>query len=333
MGRRHLWRWLLYLGLAAAILAVAASRTSLNPRSLLPDMVEGTAWRPYVKRALVGWTVRAIEPAIPRPAREALERRTAESATLRTRLGWEPAHATRFALVHAIHLVSLVAFAAFLARFLAVALGWGPLAAALGGASGLALVPIHFGYQNFVYDFPGLALFTLGLVLLWERRWTTLYLLWPIGMLNKETFVLLVPVFLVREWGAMPRERLARHLALQAALTIAAAGVVAWIFRANPGPPVEWHLMRNLTLRPPLRQLVHDLVYWGFVVFAFLAWKRQRALSLAALAVMGVLFVTTLFLGFLGEYRDFYEAWPLLFALAAQTAAIGWERLRGPARR
>ncbi len=310
------WRWPLFLALAVGIMAVAGPRTSLNPRSTLPGMVEGTAWRPYVKRALVGVVVRALEAPVPLPAREAVAARVAASPRLRDRLGWEPEHALRFALVFALHVAALTAFAAFLSRWLAAALGLGPAAAALAGAGGLAMVPIHFGYQNFVYDFPALALFTLGLALVWERRWTALALLWPVGMLNKETFVLLLPVLVLREWGSKPRGPLMRRVALLAGITAVVAGAVAWAYRANPGTQVEWHLLRNLTLRPPPRQLFHDAVYWGFALFAFVAGWRRRDLRLAAFAVMGILFGTTLFLGYLGEYRDFYEAWPLLWSLA-----------------
>ena len=328
MSRRLGWRWPLYLGIALGLMAVAAPRTSLNPRSLLPDMVRGTAWRPYVKRALVGVMVRAADSVIPARARDALRDRVESTPLLRERLGWEPAHATWFALVFLIHLVSLMIFAAALARWLALSLELGPVPAILVAAAGLALLPLHFGYQNFIYDFPGLALFTLGLVFLWERRWTAFYVLWPLGILNKETFVLLACVFFVREWRVMARGVLVRHLAAQAAVTLAVALTLGWVFRANPGPPLEWHLMRNLSLRPPPRQLVHDAVYWGFVAFAFFGWKEKRPLAGATLAVGGVLLATTLFFGFLGEYRDFYEAWPLLAAMAVHSARSGWARVR-----
>jgi hypothetical protein len=77
--------------------------------------------------------------------------------------------------------------------------------------------------------------------------------------------------------------------------------------------------MRNLTAAAPLRQRLHDLVYLAFWVFALCWWSEKRIVTLAALTVGGVLFGTTLFLGFLGEYRDFYEAWPLVALMAAHT--------------
>lgn len=323
--------WLIYLALALAIMCVAGPRTSLNPRSLLPDQVRGTAARPYVKRALVGLIVRGADALVPAATHSALDSTVARTPFLRDRLRWEPEHATWFALVFAIHLVSLTLFAAAFARLLIAALGAGAASAAWGGALGLALVPIHFGYQNFVYDFPGLALFTLGLVFLQERRWRAFYLLWPLGLLNKETFVLIAPVFAITQWRSLRRRSLAAHLAAQAVSFVAIWAALAWAFRANAGTALEWHLFRNLSLHPPARQLVHDALYVGFWVFAFARWRKQRTLAAATLAVGGTLFATTLFFGFLGEYRDFYEAWPLVATMAANTTMGGMERRPSPA--
>jgi hypothetical protein len=307
------------VAIALAIMAVAGPRTSLNPRSRLPDQVAGTAARPYVKRALVGLMVRGAAALVPGRARDALAATVERTPLLEDRLRWEPRYATWYALTFAIHLAALVLFAGAFSRLLARTFDPGPARAALGGAVGLALTPIHFGYQNFLYDFPGLALFTLALALLAERRWRAFYVLWPIGLLNKETFVLLIPVFALTQARTLAPRALLTHLAAQAASFAAIWGGLAWAFRANPGTALEWHLMRNLTLHPPARQLVHDAVYVAVWGFAFLWWREKRTLAAATLAVGGVLFATTLFFGFLGEYRDFYEAWPLVAAMAAHT--------------
>ena len=196
----------------------------------------------------------------------------------------------------------------------------------------LALVPVHFGYQNFIYDFPVLALFTLALVFLVERRWRAFYLLWPVGLLNKETFILLLPVLLVTCWRELPLRALAKHAAAQIVTFLLFGLVLAWVFRANRGTALEWHLYRNLSLEAPLRQRLHDLIYCGFWVFAFLWGGEKRMLAVATLAVGGALFTTTLFFGFLGEYRDFYEAWPLVALMAAHTVVRGLTKRESLAR-
>lgn len=313
------WAWALYALLALAVLLYAAPRTSIYKRSLLPEMVAGTAWRPYVKRALVPLLVRGADALLPAGARAGVAELVRRRPALAARLGWRSPHASWYALVFLLHGLSLFLFALAFRRLAARTLRLDPVRAALAAAGALALVPIHLGYQNYLYDFPGLALFTLGLSLVAERRWGLFYLLWPVGLLNKETFVLLTPVFVLSERGRMPRGRLLVHVGAQLAAAAALWLALGWAFRGNPGAPVEFHLLRNLTHPPLPRQLLHDAVYWGAWVCGLLSWRRERALAAQAVAVGGVLVGSTLFFGFLGEYRDFYEAWPLLALLLTHT--------------
>src|SRR5206468_10728628 len=100
---------------------------------------------------------------------------TVQHAGPAARLGLSPDHASCRLLVLLIHAVSLVLFAVFCRRLFAdtvAAPGWIATAAA---AAACLLIPIHFGYSNFLYDYPALALFTLGLALLKERRRNAFY--------------------------------------------------------------------------------------------------------------------------------------------------------------
>jgi len=313
--------------LAFALVALAAllvtlwvePRTSINPRALLPDMVAGTAHRPYVYRALVPILTRAAASVVPPSAQNALADLTARSAVLRDALRWESAHATWYLIVFLIHWGALTLFGLCmrdLARR-ALALGDGP---ALGAAvAAVLLVAIHFGYQNFVYDFPQLALFALGLALLRRGALAGWYALLPIGVLNKETFVLMSVVFALTQWRRYSSRSLAVHLTAQFTIAAAVLAAIHIACHGNPGTPVEFHLQRNLHYQPGARQLVHDAVYWGFWVTALWHWREKRALAGVALT-LGVLLVgSTLFLGYLGEYRDYYEVYPVLFLMVAHT--------------
>ncbi len=318
--RDPLWAWPLYALLALAIMVVAMPRTSMYARSLLPDMVEGTAWRPYVKRALTPQVVRGVSALLPLHTRAALDSLVSTHPALARRTGWRAPHADWYALTALIHALSLFGFALAFRALAARTFALDGTTASLAGAAALALVPLHFGYQNYVYDFPALALFTCGLLLLTRPGLAAFYLLWPLGVLNKETFVLLMPVFVLREFGRMPRGRLLAHVAAQVGSAAVIWAALGWVFRATPGGALEFHLWRNLGHMPPLRQLVHDAIYWGTWIAALLYWREKRALVLPALAVLAVLVGTTLVFGFMGEYRDFYEAWPLLALLLTHTA-------------
>lgn len=318
--RDPLWAWPLYALLACVLLSVAAPRTSLYKRALLPDMVAGTAWRPYVKRALVPLVVRGADALLPPAVRSAIGEQVRLHPILTRRLGWESGHASWYVLVFILDGLSLFGFALAFRRLARRTFELDGVTASLAAAGALALLPIHFGYQNFVYDFPDLALFTLGLAFIAAGERSRFYVLWPLGLLNKETFVLLVPLFALRERERLPHGRLLAHVGVQLAVAAGAWLALGWTFRHNPGAPLEWQLPHNLTHHPSPRQLLHDLVYWGAWVGGLLFWRRKRLLVGAALVVVGALVVITFFFGFMGEYRAFYEAWPLLALLLTHTA-------------
>ncbi len=306
----------LYAVVALVIALWAAPRTSLNPRALLPQMVEGTAYRPYVYRALVPNIVRGLDPLVPAAIRARVDAAAVNSRFVRERLRWEPEHATWFLWVLVLHWASLIGFGVCLQALVVRTFGVGEGAAALAAACGVLLTAIHFGYQNFIYDFPQLALFTLGLLLIQRGSLIAYYVLFPIGMLNKETFVLLAVAFAILQWPRLTRRSLALHLVAHAGIAVVVLIALHGAFRHNPGEPLEFHLARNLHYAPRPRQLFHDVVYWGFWLFALWGGRAQRALLGLALVLGAVLLGTTMFFGYFGEYRDYYEAFPVLCLLA-----------------
>ncbi len=318
-GRDPLWAWPLYLALVLGVLVWAEPQTSIYHRALLPDLVAGTAYRPYVKRVLTPLAIRAGSAVMPARTRAALDRAVLEHPQIARRFGWRVPHADWYVLGTLAHAIALLGFAVAFRALARRTFALDGRTASLAAAGALALVPIHFGYQNYLYDFPSLALFTLGLLLLARDDLFLYALLWPIGILDKETYLVLLFVFLLRYRRVMPRGRLLGLAAAQVAIAAALWLVLGHPYRATPGGAVEFHLGRNLTHLPDARQLLHDVVYWGAWVVGLFFWREKRPLVADALAVLLPLLVTTLFLGFMGEYRDFYEAWPLLALLLAHT--------------
>lgn len=309
---------LLLLGSLALLLWVAP-RTSIFTRALLPDMVQGTAYRPYVKRTLVAIVVRAVDAATPAALDDGLARFVAAHPRLARLTGWKPEHANWYVAVFAVHWLSLFGFALAFRALAASLIELKPAAADLAALGALCFVPIHFGYQNFVYDFPNLALWTAGLLPLVRRNRPAYYLLLPLGLLNKETFVLMIVLFWIYESRRLGRGVLMRHLALQVVLATAILGAVGIAYRHQPGGEVEWHLARNMHYVPKPKQLLHDLVYWSFVAWGLLWLREKRALATLAFSVAGPLLLIAVFIGFFGEYRAFYDAYPLLAVMALHT--------------
>jgi hypothetical protein len=316
----------LYALAALGMALWAAPRTSVNPRALLPAMVAGTAHRPYVYRALVPLVVRGLDGTLPAEARSAADSVVARSAFLSRSLRWEPAYGTWYALVFLLHWISLVVFGYAVRRLIHASYDAPPASEVAGGAAAIVLVAIHFGYQNFVYDFPQLALFSLAVAAVAQRRWAVYYAAFALGTINKETTVLLAAIFAATQWRRYSSRALAVHLASQLAIAAAVLLALHAAYHGNPGTPLEFHLDHNLHYVPRTRQIVHDVIYWGFWIVALWSWRRQKSLAAAALVVGAVLVGTTLFFGYLGEYRDYYEVFPLLCVLAFGTLT------RAPAR-
>ncbi len=324
----------LYALAALGIALWAAPRTSLNPRALLADSVEGTAYRPYVYRQLVPLMVRAIDAITPAPVRRSIDSTFAAHPLLMRKLHWAPGYARWFVIVFVLHWLSLILFGACMRDL--VDQTWAPRApvSVAAGVAAIVLTGIHFGYQNFVYDFPQLALFALGLALLGRDRLREFYLLYPIGMLNKETFVLMTLVFVFTRWKRLAFGALLLHVLAQLAIAFAIVGALHYIYRNEPGGTLEFHLSRNLDYHPSARQLLHDVIYVGFWVLALLSARRRPFLGGLALVLGGLLGITTLFFGYITEYRYYYEVYPILFLLAFGTvwnATVGRRRAPPPA--
>lgn len=308
----RLARLILYALLALVPLVRAQSIANLNPRALVPDMVAGTAYRPYVYRALAPRAVQAVDRLLPSAARTAGDSLVARTPWLAERWHWSTPHGSWFVWTFLIQWLSLVVFATSFEALARATLSLSGAIPVFGAGIMLLLVPIHFGFQNFVYDFPELALFTLALARLAERRWLAFAMVLALAMLNKETSLLLIPVFVIWAWGVLPPPRLATHALAQVAIAAAALLAIRALYAHNPGMPVEFHLQRNLHHQPGPREIVHGLAYSALCFVAVMGAPRVPRVALAALIVGTALTATTLFLGFLGEYRDFYELFPLL---------------------
>ena len=293
----------------------------------------GTAYRPYVYRQLVPLMVRGIDAITPAPVRRAIENTFAEHPRLMRKLHWAPGYARWFVIVFVLHWLFLILFGACMREL--VDQTWAPRApvSVAAGVAAIVLTGIHFGYQNFVYDFPQLALFALGLALLGRDRLRGFYVLYPIGMLNKETFVLMTLVFVFTRWRRLPFGVLMRHVLAQFAIAIAIVAALHYVYRNEPGGTLEFHLRYNLDYHPSARQLLHDAIYGGFWALALLSARRRPFLGGLALVLGGLLGAATLFFGYIGEYRDYYEVYPILFLLAFGTvwnAMVGRRRAPPP---
>ena len=334
-SRRPIRRALFYLSLlilASYVVFVFVRHPFINgyERAKFADMVYGKAWKPFVNRALLPLTVRAIVSLIPPGTKHIVNEDLGNTPALRdllSQLLWEREFLTEYLVALALMFLSLVGFALALGYLIS-----GLYRAPEGFVktvqlASLVILPSFFKYGNYLYDFPTLFLFTLGLGLMVRRKWRAYFAVFTLACFNKETTILLTMIFLIHFFigGGLSRRTALLLAAGQCLLFVLAKGVLHLAFRNNPGSFVEFHLLdhnaalfKDLSLAQAAQAL--GLVLAG-ALLVFYGWRRKPLFLRHALWILVPLLALTLLLGYLDELRDYYEAYPIVLLLAAQTLA------------
>jgi len=337
---------LLYL-FSAQFALIAFLQKPGNPhdfeRARLPDLVNGTAHRPFVYRAAFPLALRCAWQLIP----DGLQVRLAQAATDNRAIGYffnsTPADEDRdpvlYLIAYALEFVSLIAFAFLLRSMIRHFYDCDGWRADLLPIVALCGLPIFFRYISYDYDFPNLLIFTLGLFLLARRSWTSYFLWLPFCGLAKETALLLVVIHVLVGVSTMPRRSLVLNALAQLAILGVVRGLLQFVvFRDNPGSPVEYWLDRNWAMITSVDQ-------WGFLFFHFAwvgktslviptnynllflillplifrRWSKQPIFLRRAFWIVPILTLLTMFFGYIDEMRAYYEAYPVVFLLASGT--------------
>jgi len=324
------WGVLAAVGLwvLATFLTPTARHSGLNlyKETRFPAMVQGTAYRPFVSRTLLPTTVRALTAATPKAWREELAHLTERRPRLRRIfdiLGWEYEGATRYYFAALLMWVSFIGFAHYTVALTCHQLEWSAGAAwrtTLGAAALLGL-PALFKYSSFPYDPPQLFLFTLALNLLASERTRAFLVVFLLCCLNKETALLLIPIHAVFRGGKVPKPKVYRESGFLIAGYLAIKGGLTWVFRGNPGSFVEFHLLdHNLAWLLGGWSVTEVIVILILVPLVFIRWNQKPPfLRIAFLGIVPILVFFALFIGFIDEWRIYYEAYPVVFGLTVAT--------------
>jgi len=280
-------------------------------RSRLPDMVHGTAWRPYVTRALVPMVARAGGSVLP--------------AGFTTPLG-DADHT----LVILIMGVSLVGYAFALRDLSGALFPARPLAASLTALGALAFVPLFlYPFSRQIYDFTTLWLFTLVLACMARARWAAFAVVFALASINKETAILLTIVFIahyaVNRHG-MTTAAFWRLLAFQLIVFAVIRASIGYAFRNNEGGAVEMHLFdhNQHVLEHPMEMSKRLWLLIAAIAAGTWGWRQKPALLRHALLVLApILLVMGLTVGQLDEIRAYYEVYPVVALLVADTVWRG----------
>jgi hypothetical protein len=166
-----------------------------------------------------------------------------------------------------------------------------------------------------VYDMPALLFFTLGIVLLYRRRWVLYYPLFALATVNRETTCFLTVIYLLTAVG---RERLGRVAAHGVAQFAVWAGIKLFLYRLYADNGGAGLYLRNAATN--IHTLTQDPGSWviilssmGFIWFPVAVfWRRVRDAFVRRALWSGPLFLLLMFrMGNLPEVRIYAEMIPV----------------------
>ncbi len=324
----------------ACILVAAIVYTSflqgftINERTTLGKMVYATAHKPFVCRTLVPTTVRITTACIPPEIQNNLitfTNQILEHYPGINKLNWfqqieNEIYYDESIVALIVLYVSLVGFTYALRYFIIGILSlptWFSSIFSLIMTFGL----IPFFSDGYLYDLPGLCLFTFALGLMVRNRWYLYLLVYFFACLNKETTLLLTLIFIPYYFNRtkMNRDLYTKLLGAQLGMFILVKGMLHLLFWHNQGSPVEFNWQVNAIRvelqfeREPIITIT-SLAIIGFLVFY--RWQEKPVFFKMSLWIIIPLFWLYLFFGNYGEWRVFYEVYPIFVAGAAHTIAM-----------
>ncbi|MCK4547995.1 MAG: hypothetical protein KAW17_11205 [Candidatus Eisenbacteria sp.] len=330
-------RWLtvvfLYVSVASVVLVVSLLRPGVHVgKGTFVDMIHGEAHRPYVYRTLLPSLVRAVGDASePILAARQVDRNDTVIAGLAHRILWRTKapksafeHKYEYGVCFAIQFLCILGFGVLLKLLSdAVYPDFPGFVSILGPVIALSVIPpMFFRYGQYIYDPMTLFLFALCVYLILVRRHVAYVAVFTIAVFNKETAILLIPVFALRERGLIPWRRLVALTLLQALLYVCVKLWLAHLYRENPGSFVEFHLLdHNVKLVTNPEFYVRNLIVLVPIVTLIThRWKEKPVFLRHSLVACSIPLVTlATFLGFVDELRGYYELYPFVYLLALPT--------------
>lgn len=286
------------------------------------NMVNGTAPRPFVYRTLLPSTVRFLADATPPSTRETTVH------FLREKSLFPKYFRGQYAMEYAI--VLPLVFLCFLGTSIVLRLlaqHFYPGNARYHNTTslgGMLILPLFFvNYGHYIYDPPTIFLFSLATLLIAGRHTVLFFILLPFLVVQKETSILLIPLYAVFEYRRRNLSQLLWIVVAMGAVWLAIkVFVINEAFHANAGSTAEFHLLdHNLVFyRYPLPVVYALCVVGAAAIVVSHQWKQKDILlRLGLTTVMTPLVALMIVFAYIDELRDLYEAFPLLVLLMVPT--------------
>jgi hypothetical protein len=280
--------------------------------------IRGEADKPYCLRPLAPFLTRTLASSV-EPARvESFVLHSAPLTNFFLFKRWGIERATEYLSAFVVMYAGLVGTLLALRYFLGIFAR--PAAAQLGTLGAGLLLPALFADYAYLYDYPQLALFTLGLGLLAEARLGALALAFPLLCLSKETSVLIVLVYALHYRGRLPAGTYLRWLGALGGTWAAVRLAVQFAFRGNGGTSAEFHwtdynepyLRSVIEEGPSLRSVI---LLASVVALVLYGWTSKARFLRTSLLILVPLVSAALLAAYIDEWRDYAEVLGPLTAL------------------
>ncbi len=296
--------------------------------AMFSEMVYGTAWKPFVYRTLLPTSVRLVSEIIPASIHDAVTKKVESNNFLMLgleKLKWESEFITEYLIAMVLMYLSLLGFV-YAFRKLFDEIYTSPLwFKNVISIILLFAIPAMFqpNYSNYVYDFPALFLFTLGLLFLRQRKWNRFLILFLIASFNKETIILLTMIFAIHFYNdnEIKKKFFYQFIAVQFAIFGLIKILLFILFFDNPGGFVEFHLIDRNYLLFNGYSLTTFVVLLIIVLSIFSRWNEKPKFLKDSLWIGVPLLILTLLFGFFDELRDYYEVLPVIILLISYSIA------------
>lgn len=289
-------------------------------RAMFPEMVYGTAWKPFTYRTLLPTSARIISELIPEGIHKSITEKVESnhfSVLVLEKLKWESEYITEYLVAMFLMYLSLLGFVYAFRKLFNEIYSSSKWFINIISIVMLFALPPMFQYYSYVYDFPTLFLFTLGLLFLKQRNWSYFLILFFIACFNKETTILLTLVFVIHNYkdSSISKKLYTQLIAAQLAIFLMVKILLYFIFLNNAGGFVEFHLIDRNYLIFNGYSLAVFVVMLIIFLGIFSRWNEKPKFLKDALWIAIPLIILTFFLGFLDELRDYYEVFPVVILL------------------
>jgi hypothetical protein len=168
----------------------------------------------------------------------------------------------------------------------------------------------------YTWDIPAVMFFTLGMLLIRQRRWWVYYPVFVLATLNRETTCFLALLQLCVSWDQGDRRTLVAHIAAQAALFIAIRYALHMAFRDNRGVGLYYEraVADNIATMSQLRNWQLVFSNFGYLWLLLCIGYRfiREPFARRALWIAPVLVPSVFFGAVFDELRVFGELIPVI---------------------